>query len=561
MRGTGRSFRDHRIGPTIVLLAGVAGILATSAAQAPAAVVGLTQSSQTSAENSSNKGITATCPAGMKVLSAGADVTPGGGQVVIDALTPAGDLRSVKARAHEDDTGTADSWFVAAYATCAYPPPGLERVMAATPSNSSSKGIVAKCPAGKKLFGVGAEFDVTTGNVLIDKLTPNAELTAVTAHAVEDEDGTAANWSLRAYAICATPIVGMERVKAVGVAGPGVSQVINVQCPNGKGLLGGGGETVGAKNQIVLDAVFPDAPVTTAGFAGWEDETGTTKPWYLTVYGICAPRVALLKATVEPNPDPRFGALTGPFCPEGQESYGVGYRLLGAFGQIWPTWVIPFHNEDVLFGAEDPGSFVVAYPDANGASVPWSLEAQSVCATPLPGHEKERELHSGTESTPTRQTVSVTCPLGKNVVGGGGRAIENISSPPNRRGESMLEGYAPDSTLTSVEVRAIPAPVPEYTGTVLTEADAQCAEPPPGLELVTSVSFNSSIDKVRQATCPAAKHLIGSGAELVNSFGRVVLDRVDISPDLTKVTASGSEIEGGTNRNWSLRVYAICINR
>ena len=557
MRGTGRSVRDHRFGRAIVLLAAVAGILVTSAQQVPAAIVGLTQSSQTSAENSSNKASTVTCPAGMKVLSAGADVTPGGGQVVIDALTPAGDLRSVKARAHEDDTGTADSWFVAAYATCAYPPPGLERVMAATPSNSSSKGIVAKCPAGKKLFGVGAEFDVTTGDVLIDNLTPNAELTSVTAHAVEDEDGTAANWSLRAYAICATPIVGMERVKAVGVAGPGVSQVMNVQCPNGKGLLGGGGETVGAKNQIVLDAVFPDPPVETAGFAAWEDETGTAKPWYLTVYGICAPRAALSTTT---DAGDSLGAFTGPHCPDGQEGYGVGYRILGAFGQVWPTWVIPFYNDDVLFGGIEPGSFAVAYPDANGASGPWSLETQSVCATPLSGTELWIESFPSQESAPTRQAISATCPLGKNVVAGGGRAVELID-PSNRRGESTIDAFAPDSTLTSVDVRAVSTPAPQYTGTVITQAAAQCAAPPPGLELVTSVSFNSSIDKVRQAACPAAKHVIGSGAQIVNGFGRVVLDRVDIKPDLSSVTASGSEVEGGTSGNWSLRVYAICINR
>ena len=236
----------HRV---VILLGCTLAILAASAPQAPAAIVGLTQASQSSADNSSNKGSTVTCPAGMKVLSAGADVTPGHGEVVIDAFTPAGDLRSVHVRAHEDDTATAETWFIAAYANCAYPPPGLERVMAATPSNSSSKGIVAKCPNGKKLFGVGADFDVTTGEVLIDNLTPNSGLTAVTAHATEDEDGTAANWSLRAYAICATPIVGMERVKAESVAGPGVSQVQTVQCPGAKGLLGSGGETLGAKTR------------------------------------------------------------------------------------------------------------------------------------------------------------------------------------------------------------------------------------------------------------------------------------------------------------------------
>ena len=49
------------------------------------------------------------------------------------------------------------------------------------------------------------------------------------------------------------------------------------------------------------------------------------------------------------------------------------------------------------------------------------------------------------------------------------------------------------------------------------------------------------------ASCPATKFVIGSGAQITNSFGRVVLDRVDIKPDLSSVTASGSEVEGGTS--------------
>ena len=267
-----------------------------------------------------------------------------------------------------------------------------------------------------------------------------------------------------------------------------------------------------------------------------------------------------MKTTAAPESNPHFGGLTGPFCPAGQQSYGVGYRILGAFGQIWPTWVIPFHNEDVIFGSSDPGSFVVAYPDSNGTG-PWTLEAQSVCATPLPGHQGVAEVYPEAEQAPARQTISTTCPLGKNVVAAGGRAVEIIDSDLNPRGESMLEAFAPDSTLTSVDVRAIPAPRPQYTGTVITSADAQCATPPPGLELVTDVSFTNSQDKVRQAACPPSKFVIGSGAQIVNSFGRVVLDSVDIDEDLSDVTASGSEIEGGTSGSWSLRVYAICINR
>jgi hypothetical protein len=541
---------------TVIVLAFAVAVLAASAQPAPAAVIGLTQVAPQSAFTSANKGITATCPAGMNVLSAGADTTPGQGEVVIDQITPSADLRSVRVRAHEDDTATPSDWYIQAFATCAYPPPGLVRVTATTASNSASKGINATCPAGKKLFGIGADLSVSNGNVLIDRLSPNSALTALTAHAVEDEDGTTASWALHAYAICATPVAGMERVMVTEAQNAPVSSNTQVACPGGKGLLGAGGQINGAAGQIVLDAVYSDPGLTKAGFAAWEDETGTGTSWSLTTYGICAPRAALLKTTDAAEAD-SSGAFTGPHCPEGQEGYGVGYRFLGASGQVWPTWVIPFYNDDVLFGSIDHGSFVLAYPDANGASDPWSLEAQSVCATPLAGTELVAEV-SDFDNTPARQAVSATCPLGKNVVAGGGRAVELID-PPNRRGESMIEAFAPESTLTSVDVRAIPAPLPQYTGQVDTEAAVQCATPPPGLELVTNVSFTSSVDKVRQAACPPAKHVIGSGAQTVNGFGRVVLDQVDIKPDLSAVTASASEIEGGTSREWSLRVYAICI--
>jgi hypothetical protein len=530
------------------VLACAVAVLAASAQRAPAAIVGLTQVAPQSAANSANKGIVATCPAGMKVLSAGADVTPGNGEVVIDQITPAGDLRSVHVRAHEDDTATSSNWFVQAFATCAYPPPGLERITAATASSSANKGIIATCPAGKKLFGIGADLNVSNGQVLIDRLTPNSALTALTVRAVEDEDGTTASWALRAFAICANPIAGMQRVMVTAPT-PNALPSANVQipCPGGKGLLGAAGQIAGAAGQIVLDAVYSDPGLTTAGFAAWEDETGTAQPWDLTTFGICAPRAALVTATDTGIGD--FGGETLAQCPANQNGYGAGFDIFAGFGQVAPTRVSPRISDTT------EGSDIVAFPDQTGPPGTWELTGQSVCATPFAGTTYVTDS-TEVEETPARQTISVTCPDGKNVIAAGGSMF--VTSR-----EGYLEAFVPDSTLTSVTARAVPRPdLDGGLDAMVTSAEAQCAPPPLGLELRTAVSaVNSESQKATGVGCPSTKHVIGSGAEIVNGFEHVVLDAVDISDNLSAVTATAFEDEVGLGRTWSLRVHAICITR
>jgi len=106
-----------------------------AAGSASAAVVGIQSVSATTAASSSNKSATVACPAGKRVLSAGADVNPGNGDVLVDDVRPNADLQSVTVNALEDETGTTADWTVTALAICAYPPPGLQRVSAASPLN------------------------------------------------------------------------------------------------------------------------------------------------------------------------------------------------------------------------------------------------------------------------------------------------------------------------------------------------------------------------------------------------------------------------------------------
>jgi hypothetical protein len=175
-------------------------------ATASAAVAGLqVVSGESDVATSFNKGTTIGCPAGKQVLGAGGDLTGGASQVMMDDITPNAALTQVTVFGAEDGSGFAGNWTVTAFAICATPVPGLQRVAATSPTNSSNKGVTASCPVGKRVLGAGGDITGGAGQVLMHEIRPNSALTSVTVHAFEDENGTTANWTLRAYAICANP--------------------------------------------------------------------------------------------------------------------------------------------------------------------------------------------------------------------------------------------------------------------------------------------------------------------------------------------------------------------
>ncbi|MFC9688332.1 hypothetical protein ACFTSF_07300 [Kribbella sp. NPDC056951] len=158
-----------------------------------------------SAYNSSTEKIVTTrCPAGEVTTSAGA--ASSGGSLVLDDAIPSADLTSVTVDVFEAQAGRTDDWSASASARCGAPLPGLQRVAATSPTDSAAnKSVTATCPAGKKVVGTGHEIANGKGQVLLDDVVPSADLTSVRAEAFEDQDGTTNNWSVTAYAVCATP--------------------------------------------------------------------------------------------------------------------------------------------------------------------------------------------------------------------------------------------------------------------------------------------------------------------------------------------------------------------
>ena len=532
---------DRTIIGTLALALSV--LLVGMASTASAALVGLERVSPATASTSTNKSITANCPAGKQLLGAGADVTPGNGHVLIEDIQPNAALTSLTVKAVEDQTGTGETWFLQAFAICGQPPPGLQRVAATSANNSADKSITATCPAGKRVLGAGGDINTSNGQILLDGLRPNSTLTNVTLNAREDETGNTANWSLTAYAICANPVAGLQRLSATGPSDSANSKVNPLNCPAGKQVVGGGGEINSANGQVVADALFPDVALSSYGAAAFEDDTGNAANWSLTTYAICANSAERVVAASAADSNDKGDVFA--FCPSFKRLTGVGGEITGGLGQVALNFVL-WDNP----GGTPRVSRVRAQEDEDGTTANWSLRSYAICATPLPGLEWVTASSALDNSGPKSATVS--CPAGKRAVGAGVSASLNA--------ELALQ-YVPNAALTSVTATGFE----DETGTTAdwsVHAQALCASPPPGLQLVSATGEFHSDGEVKavSASCPAGKNLLGTGAGIPGGGGQVVLDDVLPNASLTRVLATGVEDQNGYEGDWSVTAYAICAN-
>jgi hypothetical protein len=520
----------------ILTLALLAALASASAGTASAAVVGIERPSENSPSSSADKGVTVSCPPGKRLTGGGGEIVGGGDGVAINDVIPNPELTSVTVNGVEEQAGFAGNWFVAGRAICAIPPPGLERIVATSPSNSANKTVTATCPAGKRLLGAGGEVSGGGGEVVLEDIrVPN--LTSVTAQGVEDEDGAAVDWLLRAYAICANPVGGLERVAATSPT-DSLEKDVEAACPAGKRLLGGGAEIIGGGGQVTLEEDLPiGISPTSAQAKGHEDANGTDGTWSVRAIAICAAAAERVVAQ-SPN-DSEFFKTVNVACPSGMQVTGAGGDITGGGGQIVIDEITP--------GVA--GSFFTAFEDETGFAGNWFLRVYSICATPLLGDQR---VFVSSPTNSSDKSVTATCPTGTRLVGAGGEIAGTL-------GQVLLEEVVPDPGLTSVRVTG----VEDETGTDDTWAlfaRAVCANAPPGLELVTVAGEPDSDLAGVTAGCPAGKNLLGTGAEIEGGDGQVVLDDVRPNALLTTNTVTAFEDETGFGFTWFPRAYAICAN-
>jgi hypothetical protein len=552
---TGRRAGYRRSIPVLVV---ALAILALWSANAQAAIVGLEQVTRESPLDSSNKGITATCPAGKRLLGTGAAAGPPIGQVLIDDIQPDAGLTSLTVNAREDETGTTANWRVSAIAICATPPSGLVRASATSASDSSNKTITVNCPSGKRVLSVAGEINSPDGQVLLEGLRPLAGLASARVKAIEDENGYAASWSLTAYAICANPIAGLGRVALTYPPESGRFGFVDAFCPAGKEVVGTGGDINSPNGQIVLDSVSPFQVGTSVGAT--EDETGNTANWSLTAYAICANSAERAQATGGP-PEPVHPAAAKANCPSGKQVTGAGHEiqqagLRASYGRVIhslrPDPSPPTSVNAVAFQHGNPDAVDPAY----------LVTAYAICASPLPG----LTLVSATSpSDSTHKSVTASCPSGKKVVGVGGAVQDGFRIEfeppffePRFVGEVVMSGLFPNAALTNVQVNAFEEPN-GFEGNWSLTAHAICANPPPGLALVSATSAPTSAHRSVAATCPAGKNLLGTGA--LASHAQVIIDDLRPAVSLKSVTVFGVEDPAApTSDFWTVSAYAICAN-
>ena len=317
---------------SVVVLGSALAVLLGGLQSSASAAVSAWEHANASAGSSANKSVSVSCPAGKRVLTPGAFIDLGGtNQVILDDLRPSADLTSVTAQGLEDETGTAASWFLSTSAKCAVPPPGLQRVSATSALNSSNKSVTATCPVGKRVLGAGADINAGNGQVLFDDIRPNAALTAVIVQAVEDETGQSGPWNVTAYAVCADPIVGLERVATTSALDSTPSKFVTAPCPAGKLSTGVGGDINAGSGQVLFN-VFDVGGAGSAVVQGTEDETGLAGPWSVTAYSICAPVTRREFTTSFASSDPKNVNHACSF--DDQQVTGLGGEVISGAQEV-----------------------------------------------------------------------------------------------------------------------------------------------------------------------------------------------------------------------------------
>jgi hypothetical protein len=271
-----------------------AAAVAATPAHAVAGVVLVTANSAT--DSATSKSATATCPAGTVIYGGGGHLfnVPQGDQVRLSGLRPLVTLLGLtgfRATATEDDTGYAGVWTVTAIAICGPVLPGWQVVWSTSPTTSNQwNSAAAHCPAGKKVISAGAEVSNGGRDVVLQIIFPDAGLDWVSTNAYEDETGYVGSWEVTAYAVCANPLLGLQRV--TGVETIEDSHVAAAECPPGYELLGLGGYAIGGApsfGELYLSDLYPvDAAPWQAVMIGNEDQTGFDDDWITISFAICA---------------------------------------------------------------------------------------------------------------------------------------------------------------------------------------------------------------------------------------------------------------------------------
>jgi hypothetical protein len=305
-----------------------------------------------------------------------------------------------------------------------------------------------------------------------------------------------------------------------------------------KRLLGAGAQL--ASSQVVLEALRPDATLTSIDVQGAEDETGVDANWSLAAYALCANPVPGLELRTSTSLSSSVNKARTVSCPTGKRVVGAGAEIGGGNGQVV--------FEDIRPNATLTNVTANAFEDETGFDGNWTVTAYAICANPIAGLELVRATSPSDSASP--KSVTASCPTGKNLIGvgaertGGGGQVGTTGIIPN------------DSAMTAVFVRQNEDET-GFTGNWSVTADAICAN---ASRRVTNTSLtNSNAFKLTPTPfCQGGKQIVGVGGDITGGNGQVTIQDFRVSSALTDATLHAFEDDTGFGGNWSLRAYGVC---
>jgi hypothetical protein len=260
-------------------------------------------SAQSVADSVAQKSARVVCPSGTKLVGAGASIGYITDEVLITGIVPSSS--SATAYASEDDTGYLGTWYVKVTAACAPTPSGYEIVSSYHPvSSDPSVYASASCPAGKVMLGGNADVSINNSGWAVPRNIPDvnanqllASSTSETmiAFAYEDSDGTTQQWILTVYAICADPVVSLQRVYSWGAMENTDTRYELLTCPAGTSVLSAGGHIFDSTGEVSFTTLTPGRYGTSSFviLEAAEDEDGLSGLgfWRMDAWATCAPTV------------------------------------------------------------------------------------------------------------------------------------------------------------------------------------------------------------------------------------------------------------------------------
>jgi hypothetical protein len=250
---------------------------------------------------------------------------------------------------------------------------GLVKIQSQVVTDSTSPKLAkAECPATKKVVGGGGWAFETSGTnperLTLTRLEPSDDVNGTgssagpdgyIAAAAETSPGTAGNWWVQAYAICAdaTSVPGWELEAAYSPTLSQSAQVQDVGCDAndlGKRVIGTGARIgVFSQGEVVLQSSAPVGGRVRA--RAHEDGNGYAGTWWLGAYAICADRpagflVVSAESTERLSEPEKFAEV---WCPTGTRVLSAGGLIrTTALGNVSLQQVFPSLSRVSVFAVE-----------------------------------------------------------------------------------------------------------------------------------------------------------------------------------------------------------------